>query len=55
MKKKTLLEALLLERVNVTGADYIGTVDDIDLFRIRTWAAAQEFVCAGTTTPAGEK
>ena len=55
MKKKTLLEALLLEHVNVTGADYIGTVDDIDLFRIRTWAAAQEFVCAGTTIPAGEK
>ncbi len=55
MKKKTLLEALLLEHVNVTGADYIGTVDDIDLFRIRTWAAAQEFVCAGTTTLAGEK
>ena len=49
MKRKTLLEALLLEHINVEGAQFIATGDGVDLFRIDTWAAAQSFVLDSDT------
>ena len=49
MKRKTLLEAFLLEHINVEGAQFIATGDGVDLFRIDTWAAAQSFVLDSDT------
>lgn len=51
MKRKTLLEALLLEHINVEGAQFIATdgAGGIDLFRIDTWDAAQAFVLDSAT------
>lgn len=51
MKRKTLLEALLLEHINVEGAQFIATdgVGGVDLFRIDTWDAAQAFVLDSNT------
>ena len=49
MKRKTLLEAFLLEHITVEGAQFIATGDGVDLFRIDTWAAAQSFVLDSDT------
>ena len=49
MKRKTLLEAFLLEHINVEGAQFIATGNGVDLFRIDTWAAAQSFVLDSDT------
>jgi len=43
----------LTEAINVQGADLIGTAKGYDLFDIRTYEAAQQFVVENTNIPAG--
>ena len=44
----------LVEAVQVDGADFIGNANGYDLFQVRTWQAATEFVRAGTEYSAAE-
>ena len=41
------------EAINIPGAELIGTAKGYDLFDMRTYAAAQQFVVETTNTPAG--
>ena len=43
----------LIEAINVPGAELIGTAKGYDLFNIRTYEAAQQFVVENTQNEAG--
>lgn len=44
----------LTEAINIQGAELIGTAKGYDLFDMRTYAAAEQFVIENTTTRAGQ-
>jgi len=44
----------LIEAINVPGAEHIGTAWGYDVFDIRTYEAAQQFVVENTTSEAGD-
>jgi len=55
MKKIRKIKKILKEAIQVEGAEHIGSDKGIDLFRINSYEAAQQFICHENNSAAGQK